>query len=213
MEEKNIIKLDPEKLNSDSIELPAGIDISLEKVAELPRDEKNKLIIDTICIGVSKRNNRIVPNEVFDKYYRELPDKVENASGTWRTVSTGGKIKILGGDPEGDRKIQQMGAETLNASKAQRRTFAEVIEEMLTKPASNQMIEDLELRAGATNLDAVIASAFKQSAKGNVKAMDFLRDTIGQKPTDKIDASVTALTAEDKQMLENISARLGSNLE
>lgn len=194
MEEKNNIKV-----NTD--QLPA-----LETFKRNP--ETGKIDISTITLGKSKRNNDIVPDNIFDAYYRELPDKVENQSGTWRTVSTGGKIKIFGGDPEADKEIQRAGADKVNAAKAQQKTFAEVISIMLTQKASNEAIEDLELTADANNLEMIIAAAAKQASRGNVKAMEFLRDTIGQKPSEKIDANVTALTPEDKEMLARVQARL-----
>jgi hypothetical protein len=175
---------------------------------DLPRRPDGKIDITNISLGKSKRNNDIVPDDLFDKYYRELPDKVENASGSWRTVSTGGKIKIFGADPVADLEIQRAGANAVNAAKAQQRTFKEVIEEMLVNPASDKAIEELELRPDATNLDMIIAAALKQANKGNVKAMDFLRDTIGQKPTESINATVESITPEDKALLDRVAARL-----
>jgi hypothetical protein len=194
MEEKNNIKV-----NID--QLPA-----LETFKRNP--ETGKIDISTISLGKSKRNNDIVPDNIFDAYYRELPDKVENQSGTWRTVSTGGKIKIFGGDPEEDKEIHIAGGKALQAAIKQQRTFADVISTMLCQKANSQDIEDLELKPDADNLDVIIAAAAKQASRGNVKAMEFLRDTIGQKPSEKIDANVTALTPEDKEMLQRVQARL-----
>ena len=181
---------------------------SVEDLPEVPRKEDGSIDLEKIQKGKSKRNNTIVPDDIFDAYYRELPDKVENESGSWRTVSTGGKIKILGGDPEGDKDIHKKGGETLQATIKQQRTFADVISTMLCQKASTEAIEDLELNPGADNLEMIIAAAAKQASRGNVKAMEFLRDTIGQKPSDKLEANVTALTPEDKEMLERISRRL-----
>ena len=48
----------------------------------------------------------------------------------------------------------------------------------------------------------------KRAERGDVKAMEFIRDTIGQKPTEKLAAEVTALTPEDKELLERVSKRL-----
>ena len=181
---------------------------SAADLPEVPRKEDGSIDLEKIQKGKSKRNNTIVPDDIFDAYYRELPDKVENESGSWRTVSTGGKIKILGGDPEGDKDIHKKGGETLQATIKQQRTFADVISTMLCQKASTEAIEDLELNPGADNLEMIIAAAAKQASRGNVKAMEFLRDTIGQKPSDKLEANVTALTPEDKEMLERISRRL-----
>lgn len=213
------IRINENELNKSITEATSSADIPeenksplLEDIENIPRDPAGKILVEQIATGTDAKGNRIIPDEIFDRYYRELPTGIINASRTWRTTPSGGKIKIFGGDPEADRPIQIKGAETVNAAKAQRRTFAEVIEEMLVKPASARTIEDLELTTGATNLDAIIASALKQAGRGNVKAMDFLRDTIGQKPTDKLEAGITALTPEDKAMIENISDRLNHNI-
>ena len=81
---------------------------------------------------------------------------------------------------------------------------------MLKQKPNKRVIEDLQLTEDATNLDAIIAAALMQAGRGNVKAMDFLRDTVGEKPSEKLDATVQSLTEEDKIMLENIKARLDS---
>lgn len=202
-----------EELNTKKLNNPESLpEISQEiKPEDLPRRPDGKIDIEKISLGKSKRNNDIVPDDLFDKYYRELPDKVENASGSWRTVSTGGKIKIFGADPAADLEIQKAGANAVNAAKAQQRTFKEVIKEMLAESARNEDIERLGLKPGATQLDAIIAGQLQQANKGNSKAAEFLRDTVGEKPTEKLDASITALTPEDKELLQNVENRLKNN--
>lgn len=178
------------------------LNIEPENLPEVPRREDGTIDLEAITIETDAKGNRIIPDDIFNAYFRELPEKVINESKSWRSTASGGKIKILGGDPENDKAIHIKGAEALHATKLQRRTFAEVIEEMLVKNASKEMIEDLNLSADATNLDAIIASAFKQSARGNVKAMDFLRDTIGQKPSENINANVNQITPEQLELME-----------
>lgn len=195
------------KLNKFAADLP---EVEELKPEELPRRPDGKIDIEKITLGKSKRNNDIVPDDFFDKHYRELPDKVENASGSWRTVSTGGKIKIFGADPEEDKKIQRMGADKLNAAKAQQRTFKEVIAQMLADPAKSEDIDRLGLTEGATQLEVIIAGQLQQAGRGNSKAAEFLRDTVGEKPTEKLDASITALTAEDKELIANVERRLSA---
>lgn len=203
MEDQKNIK----KLNNGPEDLPEVDEIKPE---DLPRRSDGKIDITKISLGKSKRNNDIVPDDLFDKYYRELPDKVENQSGSWRTVSTGGKIKILGGDPENDKKIQEAGAAKLNATKAQQRTFKEVIAQMLADPAKSEDIDRLGLTEGATQLEVIIAGQLQQAGRGNSKAAEFLRDTVGEKPSEKIDAAITALTPEDKELLKNVESRLST---
>ena len=191
------LKINIDKLNKAAEDLP-----------EVPRKEDGSIDLEKIQKGKSKRNNIIVPDNIFNAYYKELPDKVENESGTKRTTPTGGIIGIFGGDPEADKAIQIKGAEAVNAAKAQRRTFAEIIEDTLTKKANNETIEDLELTEDTDHLTAIIAAAVKRAERGDVKAMEFIRDTIGQKPTEKLTAEVTALTPEDREMIERVSKRL-----
>ena len=205
-------------MNNDNInldELKKNIEEAtaeeIGKAAEdTPRLDDGSIDIEKISTGKDDKNNYIVPDDIFDKYYKELPQGTINNSGTWRTANNG-KIKIFGGNPEEDRAIHIKGAATSNAAQAQRRTFRDTINYMLKQKANKRTVEDLGLTDGATNLDAVIAAAFIQANKGNVKAMDFLRDTVGEKPSDRLEATVENLTAEDREMLENIKSRLGES--
>ena len=205
--EKNIEEQTAEEIRNEHIEESAQEE---KTVDDIPRNEDGTINIDLIATGRDEQGNIIIDDSIFDKYYKEMPKGIVNNSRTWRT-SNGGRLKILGGDPDNDRLIQIKGAERSNATQAQRRTFKEVIEEMLCSKASKSAIEDLNLKADATNLEMIIASAARQAERGNVKAMDFLRDTIGQKPSDRLEATVENLTAEDREMLENIKNRLGKN--
>ncbi len=168
---------------------------------DLPRRPDGKIDIDKISIGKDEKGRIIVPDEILEKYYKELPSGIINKSGNaWS--SNNGILRMP------SEEVRRAGAEALNARNAQRRTFAEVIEEMLVNPANERAIEELELKPGATNLDMIIAAALKQANRGNVKAMDFLRDTIGQKPTESINATVESITPEDKELLDRVAARL-----
>ena len=189
------IKLNIEKLNKSADDLP-----------EVKRTPTGEIDLEAIVIGTDEKGNKIVPDEILDCYYKELPAGIINKSKTWRT-SNGGKIKIFGGDPEADKAIHQKGAATSNAAQAQRRTFKDTIDYMLRQKARKEAIEELELKEDATNLDMIIASALRQAARGNTKAYEFLRDTAGEKPTEKIAAEVETITAEDRARIEKILKR------
>lgn len=200
--EKNIEEQTAEEIKNESIEESAPVD-------DIPRNEDGTINIDLITLGKTEKGYHIIEDNIFNEYYKELPAGTVNKSGTWRAANNG-KIKIFGGNPEEDKAIHIKGAATSNAAQAQRRTFRDTINYMLKQKANKRTIEDLGLTDGATNLDAVIAAAFMQANKGNVKAMDFLRDTVGEKPSDRLEATVENLTPEDRQMLENIKNRLDS---
>lgn len=197
--DNKIISLDNDKLNRAIEENKTPADKE-----EIPRLEDGTIDIEAISAGKDDKGNYIVPDELFDKYFRELPQGTKNESKTWR-ASSKGKIKIL---TSADRDIQIQGGKALQATLRQRRTFAEAISTVLAQKPSEKVREELELDSTADNLDAVIAAMLRQAQKGNVKAGDFLRDTIGEKPTDKLEASVETMTAEDREMLANIQKRM-----
>ena len=56
--------------------------------------------------------------------------------------------------------------------------------------------EAIEKKLGKS-IDSMIDSMIDQANRGNVQAITFLRDTIGEKPTDKVEASVDVKKLED----------------
>jgi hypothetical protein len=185
------------------------------------RKTKENIIDDTINIPelnagnieeyisncpIDEKENHIIDDQIFNQYYRILPAKVVNQSGTYRSSGTGGKLKILGGDPEADREIHKKGGEALQATLKQRRTMAEDIMIMLAKKATPETVEALGLTADANNQEAIIAAALLQAIDGNMKAQQFIRDTIGEQPT--IKQEVDIMTDDDRKLLANISDRL-----
>lgn len=64
-------------------------------------------------------------------------------------------------------------------SRRRRRTFKELI----------QIALELEDTNGQTNAEAIVATAIEQAKAGDDKARSFIRDTLGEKPTDTIDVN------------------------
>lgn len=199
MEDKSIQKLNiVNNLPSDSPKDPPAV----------PRKEDGSIDLEKIVIGKDEKDRLIVSDEIFDNYYKELPDGTTNQSKTFKAYN-GGKIKTLTSE---DAKIQRMGAIASNAKQAQRRSYAEAIDDLLRKKASRSAIEEYNLEPGATNLDMVLAAALRQSERGNIKAIEFLRDTVGEKPTEKISAEVETITPEDRERIEKILQRDNHNI-
>ena len=208
---KKKIILDNEKLNTD-IEAVKDQPEAIEETAadDIPRLDSGNIDIESIAIGKDEKNNYIVPDDIFEKYFRELPSNTVNESKSWRTTATSRRWASAQ-CPERDKLIQYKGGKALQATIKQQRTFAEAISTVLAQKASEETRKELNLDSTADNLDAVIAAMLRQATRGNVKAGDFLRDTIGQKPSDRLEATVENLTPEDREMLENIKNRLGEN--
>lgn len=88
-------------------------------------------------------------------------------------------INLKDRTPEERKEIARKGAEATNAIKAKRKTLKEELELLLEK------IED-----GQTNQERISISLFREAMKGNTKAFEIIRDTVGEKPKDVIDANV-----------------------
>lgn len=212
-----------EELAGEEISPKAGEDQEPNQGEQITdaRKTKENIIDDTISIPelnagnieeyintcpIDEKGNHIIDDQIFNQYYKILPAKCVNQSRSWRTTPTGGKIKIFGADPEEDKQIQKKGAEALNAALAHRRTMAEDIQIMLAKRATPETVEALGLTADANNQEAIIAAALLQAIDGNMKAQQFIRDTIGEQPT--IKQEVDIMTDDDRKLLANISDRL-----
>lgn len=66
-----------------------------------------------------------------------------------------------------------------------RKTFKELLEIALALPSASAN--------GGSNAEEIVASMIRKAQSGDVKAFEAVRDTIGEKPTDKVD-----LTTKEK---------------
>lgn len=184
--------------------------INIDKVnaPEVPRRPTGEIDIEQIAIGKTEKGFYIVPDEIFNSYYKELPAGTVNESKTKRATATGGYIGIFGGDPEGDLEKQRKGREAQAAAYRQRRKLSETIDIFLKKKATPEEIEQLGLEDGATKQDAMIAAMMIRAIEQkDVAAFNSLRDTAGEKPTDRISAEVETITAEDRERIQRILNR------
>lgn len=67
------------------------------------------------------------------------------------------------------------------------KTMREMLNYLLTKEIENKKGEK------ATTLEAVMVAQIKEALKGNTRAIEFIRDTIGQKPSEKLDVTAVEL--------------------
>ena len=74
---------------------------------------------------------------------------------------------------EEQREIAKKGGIASGKARREKKLFKEAIEKKLGQ-----------------SLDSMIDSMINQAQNGNVQAITFLRDTIGEKPTDKVEAEV-----------------------
>jgi len=98
------------------------------------------------------------------------------------------------------REIQRKGGRASAEARKNKKDLKEALEVLLETEFSD--------RKGNKKLGSdVIASAlFKQASNGNVKAFQTIRDTVGQKPVDKVEVS-KATSETVKEMHEYFKSR------
>lgn len=81
---------------------------------------------------------------------------------------------------EEQRKIQSMAGIKSGESRRKKRLLRDTIEEILSMTSSD----------GKTYQEIIVASLIKAAENGDVKAFEVVRDTIGQKPIEKMQAEI-----------------------
>lgn len=147
-----------------------------------------------------EKERYIVPDEIFEQKIKELPCGTINESRTKISSFGGSYLKPLGNDPENDLKVRQAGAEATNAKLAQRRSFKEEVDILLSKT---------DKKTGKTGLESITLAQYERALTGDTKAYQALRDTAGEKPAETIDLSADIMTDEDRKLMERINKRLG----
>ena len=189
MEDKSI-----QKLNIVAADLP-----------EVPRTEDGKIDIEKIAIGKDAKGY-IIPDNIFDSYLKELPPGTTNESQSFRAYN-GGKLARLENDIEEATKRGKAGANASNTTQAARRSIREILEELSKRTVTAEEAEEYSMEEGTSLLEAANLAQIRRAMKGDTKAAEYIRDTLGEKPVDKIAAEVETITPEDRQRIERILNR------
>lgn len=189
MEDKQI-----KKLNIESANLP-----------EVPRNEDGKIDIEKIAIGKDEKGY-IIPDNIFDGYLKELPPGTTNESQTFRAYN-GGKLARLENDPEEASKRGKVGGPASQDTQQTRRSIREILEELSKRTVTAEEAEEYSMEEGISLLEAASLAQFRRAMRGDTKAAEYVRDTLGEKPVDKIAAEVETITPEDRRQIERILNR------
>jgi hypothetical protein len=125
-------------------------------------------------------------------------------------------------DPERLREISRKGAEACNKVKQEKRSAKAALEKILSMSATDELINNSELpeelakRLKTAFPDATINDLLQCIAvgnavgKGDMRALEFIRDTVDGRPTNKLDvqAETETITENDRRLLEKVAARL-----
>lgn len=154
-------------------------------VSGYPRDDKGRPVI---------------PDEVVREQYRDLPDGCIDESGTHITYN-GGLLTTL--TPE----IRRKGYAAMMEQKQKRKTFAETIDIALSRNATAEALRSAGMESG-TVLDVIVQSIIAATSEGNVKAAEFLRDSVGEKPVSREEITADIITAEQKALIDKVAKRV-----
>ena len=175
-----------------------GVDQEQNQEQNIKRLTKEEITKYLETCPEDEKGRKIVPDDFFDLYYKELPNACINQSGTYQSFNSG-KLIMLGGDRERDLEIQRAGREAQAATYRKRRSMKEDIELMLARFDANE---------GMTEQEKGLAAMLRTWQDGNVKAGQFLRDTVGEQPVTKQEIQADIMTDADKQIIANALKRL-----
>jgi len=138
----------------------------------------------------------------------------------WKNLETGQRehnFAVI--DPERRAEISRKGAEAVNRLHGKKKTAREALENILTLKVNDEIIAGADLapeiaerlkrdNPDATIYDLIQIVAAGRAVGGNIKAAEYIRDTYGDKPVDKIDLSQEIMTESDRAMIARIAKRL-----
>ena len=115
--------------------------------------------------------------------------------------------------PEKQREISIKGGLARQKQVKERKSMKESLNVLLSMEVSREKAVEISgdstINGTMTVQDALMIRAIKTAQEGNVKALEFIRDTSGNRLKDEIqiDGNVI-MTDADRQLLENIRKRL-----
>lgn len=89
------------------------------------------------------------------------------------------------------REIGRIGGQRSGETRRMKRTLREQMEMLLSLPVKDEQTKDFIESLGVDpetidNATAITLSMYQEALKGNTKAFELIRDTLGEKPTDKL---------------------------
>ena len=122
-------------------------------------------------------------------------------------------------DKEKRREICRKGAQAVNRLHGEKKTAQQALENILSLKLTDEIIEGSEAppevidRLKRSNPDATIydliqAVAAGRALGGSMAAIQYIRDTNGDKPQDRLEVSNNIMTDQDRQLMQQISDRL-----
>ena len=123
-------------------------------------------------------------------------------------------------DPEKRKEICRKGAAAVNKLHGEKKSARESLEKILTLKIDDSLLNAADVPAdlaqklkrdnpNATIYDLIHIVAVGRAVGGSIPAMQYIRDTHGDKPIDRVQADINnIMTDADRDLLQGIGARL-----
>ena len=157
-------------------------------------EELNKLLEEA---PKNDKGQPVISDEDFMDNLGDLPKGTRSDSG--KVANQGGFVTPMVKGTQRAKEIAAMGQKANSEAWARKRTFKESISILL-----NHKCDD-----GQTMQDKIVEAMANKAMDGCVGAAEFLRDTVGEKPSDQV--SLDVMTDKDREVLKNLTERLGLN--
>lgn len=116
-------------------------------------------------------------------------------------------------------EIRRKGAEAVNKLHGEKKTAKESLSKILTLKVTEEIIENADIdpavaerlkrdNPNATLYDLIQAVAVGRALEGNIKAAEYVRDTHGDKPVDRVEVTENLTTDQDRELMRQIAQRL-----
>ena len=124
-------------------------------------------------------------------------------------------------DAEKHREVSAKGRKALTEIYGEKKTARQALESILSLKITDEIASGADIdpaivqrlkqaNPNATIYDLINAVAVGRALDGSVNAMQYVRDTNGDKPTDKIDVTGEIVTDSDRALMQAIAQRLES---
>jgi hypothetical protein len=125
---------------------------------------------------------------------------------------------LNGSDPEREYNVHAAGGRAAAQVVKRKKALRDILDTILALPAESlvaddeigRIAKDAAMQAGetVTAYDAIMIAMTGKAAKGDVDAARFVRDSAGDKPTEKQTVAVDVITAADAEIAKKVAARL-----
>lgn len=114
---------------------------------------------------------------------------------------------------EEQRRIARLGGLASAKSRRKKKDLQEMLGTLLATPATPEMLEKasalgIDASDADTLYDALCVALFGKALSGDAYAFQLIRDSAGDKPTDRSETSVSIMTDKDKEVMAAIEARM-----